>query len=115
MFWGVTLVVTLLCVSGFIYEQISRKSAEKHLSPKGRFADLGSHRLHYVKVGLAKPTVVFESAFDPAGNLQWLNIQQALKTNATTISYDRAGLMRSERGSNPKSNEAMTKELYQLI
>jgi len=107
------LLITLLTI-GFVFEQFSRSNAE-NLAPHGEFADVGGHKLHYYIKGIDGPTVVFESAFDPAGHLQWYLLQQNISTFATTISYDRAGLLWSERGENPKTGNAMAEELHALL
>jgi len=112
---GTLILLITLIIIGFIYEQISRSNAEKNLLPHGEFADVGGHNLHYYKKGTSGPTVVFESAFDPAGHLQWFDIQEKMSTFATTISYDRAGLLWSERGNNQKTGKAMAEELHALL
>jgi len=108
-----TLIVLML-TAGFIFERISRNSAEK-MPPDGCYAEVGDHRLHYFKKGTHGPTVVFETAFDPAGHLQWYNIQQELPACYTSLSYDRAGILWSERGRNPKSGENIAHELHLLL
>lgn len=111
---GVLILIISLLIIGFIFEIISRSNAE-NLKPHGEFADVGGHKLHYYKKGNDGPTVVFESAFDPSGHLQWFNLQQEISKFATTISYDRAGLLWSERGNNPKTGKAMAEELHVLL
>ncbi len=111
----ITSLIILGSIFGVIYEQYSRYNAEKNLQPHGELLDVGGHKLHYYKQGTKGPTVVFESAFDPAGHLQWFNLQKQLSGFATTVSYDRAGLMWSERGANPKSGKFMAKELHTLL
>ena len=109
----ITLIVLLLTV-GYVFERISRNNAEK-IKPDGQFVEVDNHRLHYYKKGNGGPTVVFETAFDPAGHLQWYNIQQKLSTTYTSVSYDRAGILWSDRGKNMKSGEEMAKELHLLL
>ncbi|WP_343657989.1 alpha/beta hydrolase [Chryseobacterium sp.] len=111
---GLTALVTLLLIAGFIFEKVSRKNAEK-ITPNGNFAEVANHRLHYYKKGNGGPTVVFETAFDPAGHLQWYHIQQQLPDSYTSFSYDRTGILWSERGQNPKSGEKMAEELHTLL
>ncbi|GAA0886452.1 alpha/beta hydrolase [Sphingobacterium siyangense subsp. cladoniae] len=106
--------VILLLIAGFIFERKSRHDAEK-INPDGNFAVVENHRLHYYKKGNGGPTVVFETAFDPAGHLQWYNIQKELPVSYTSISYDRAGILWSERGKNPKSGVKMAEELHLLL
>lgn len=111
---GLLFLICLLLITGFIFEKLSRASAEKIL-PNGNFVQIENHRLHYLQKGTGGPTVVFETAFDPSGHLQWLNIQEGLPNTFTTISYDRAGILWSERGTNPKSGEKIADELYNLL
>jgi pimeloyl-ACP methyl ester carboxylesterase len=109
------LILTVVPLAvGFIFEQISRWNAE-NITPDGQFADLGTHKLHYYKKGVGGPTVVFESAFDPAGHLQWYNLQEKISEFAVTISYDRAGLLWSERGTNQKTGDNIAAELHALL
>lgn len=111
---GLITLVVLLFIIGFVFERISRDDAKK-INPDGNFAEVENHRLHYYKKGNGGPTVVFETAFDPAGHLQWYNIQQELPTSYTSVSYDRAGILWSDRGENPKSGEEIAKELHLLL
>lgn len=107
-------LVALLLITGFVFESISRYNAGK-IIPNGRFAEVGHHRLHYLQKGTRSPTIVFETAFDPAGHLQWFNMQQVLAAYTTTISYDRAGILWSERGGNPKTGDKIAEELHLLL
>ncbi|WP_449386872.1 alpha/beta fold hydrolase [Chryseobacterium lineare] len=111
---GLVVLVILLLIAGFIFERISRNQADK-IKPDGNFAEVEDHLLHYYKKGNGGPTVVFETAFDPAGHLQWYNIQQQLPISCTSISYDRSGILWSERGENLKSGEEMAEELHLLL
>ena len=111
---GLITLILLLLIVGFVFERISRNDAEK-IKPDGSFAEVGGHRLHYFKKGNRGPTVVFETAFDPAGHLQWYTIQQGLPTSYTSISYDRAGILWSDRGRSAKSGAEIAKELHLLL
>lgn len=108
------LIVILVLVTGFIFEEFSRSKAEK-IKADGQFAEVENHKMHYLQKGTGGPTVVFETAFDPAGHLQWYHIQQDLPKNYTTFSYDRSGILWSERGTNPKTGEQIAEELHTLL
>lgn len=108
------LIIFLLLMAGFVFERISRSIAEK-IKPDGQFAEVENHQMHYLQQGKGGPTVVFETAFDPAGHLQWYHIQQNLPKSYTTFSYDRSGILWSERGANPKTGEKMAEELHTLL
>ena len=45
----------------------------------------------------------------------WGKVQGQTAMFTSTVSYDRAGIMWSERGGNPKTCEAMADELYELL
>lgn len=111
---GLVALIILLLIAGFIFERISRNDTKK-ITPDGNFAEIDNHRLHYYKKGNGGPTVVFETAFDPAGHLQWYHIQQQLPVSYTSFSYDRSGILWSERGENPKSGKKMAEELHLLL
>ena len=111
---GLITLVILLLIAGYIFERKSRNNAEK-IKPDGNFVEVENHRLHYYKKGNGGPTVVFETAFDPAGHLQWYHIQQELPASYTSVSYDRAGILWSDRGGNLKSGEEIAEELHVLL
>lgn len=91
---GLALITLLLLqlIAGFIFEKKSRNDVEK-INPDGSFAIVENHQMHYHKKGNGGPTVIFEKVFDPAGHLQWYNIQQSLAKSYTSISYDRSGIL----------------------
>jgi pimeloyl-ACP methyl ester carboxylesterase len=112
--WVISGCIFLL-VSGIIGEHILRAVTRKKNKPDGEFARVGSHQLHYVKEGTGSPTVVFESGLDLGGHIPWLHIQNEISKYSTTISYDRAGILWSELGENPKTGQAMSQELEELL
>ncbi len=111
---GLITLVAVLLIVGFIFEKKSRNDAE-NIKPNGSFIKIENRELHYYKKGNGGPTVVFETAFDPAGHLQWYNIQKELPTSYTSISYDRAGILWSDRGKKQKSGEEIAEDLYLLL
>jgi len=60
-------LLVLLAIIGFVYEQISRESANEKYSPQGELIEVNGHKLHFVKKGLSGPSVIFESGFDTGG------------------------------------------------
>jgi pimeloyl-ACP methyl ester carboxylesterase len=110
----VSLVVVLLLV-GFTYEQVSRYKTNSAYSPEGEFVDVGGHRLHFLRQGSGGPTVVFESGLDSNGHLPWYKVEEEVSRSTTTVSYDRAGVLWSERGDKPKTGEAMGVDLANML
>jgi len=115
IFIGFVILILSIIIIGFAYEHISRYRLSDRYHPEGSFADIGNHKLHYIKKGSGGPTVIFESGLDPGGHLPWFKIQDEISKYTTTISYDRAGVLWSERGNNPKTGDAMSKELSDLL
>ncbi|WP_333597238.1 alpha/beta hydrolase [Chryseobacterium flavum] len=108
------VILILLLITGFVFEKVSRSKAER-IPTDGKLVDIDGHKMHYLQKGSGGPTVVFETGFDPAGHLQWYHIQQDLSKSYTTFSYDRSGLLWSERGEQPKTGEKMAEELHRLL
>jgi len=68
---------------------------------KDTLIDIGDHKLHFVITKAGEPTILLEAG-GGADASQWVEIQQKLakETNATIISYDRAGYGKSELPNN---------------
>ena len=112
--WLLILVLVLLLV-GVIYEQYSRYSAKKNFVDNGTYVEVYGHKIHYVKQGVGNPTVVFESGLDSSAHLSWKEVQDKVSKFATTLSYDRANLLRSEETDRARSCENMADELHTLL
>ncbi|PCJ43668.1 MAG: hypothetical protein COA71_01990 [SAR86 cluster bacterium] len=110
----VSLVIALLAIT-FTYEQASRLIAKNNYSPEGEFVDVGGHRLHFLRQGSGGPTVVFESGLDARGHIPWYKVEAAVSRSTSTVSYDRAGVLWSERGNKAKNGEAMSEDLAALL
>ena len=88
-------------------------------SIKDTLIDVGSYKLHFVISKAGEPTILLEAG-GGADASQWESIQQKLtaETNATIISYDRAGFGKSELPQAPydikKEVEALNKCLVSL-
>lgn len=80
----------------------------------GRLIDLDGYRLHLDCEGEGSPTVVLEAAIWDFG-LTWAKVQPEVAAFTRCCSYDRAGLGRSERGSRPRTADAMVEDLRELL
>lgn len=111
------LLVGVLLVFGvtFIYEQYSRYSTKKELGDGGTYADIGGYKLHYVKKGKKEPAVIFEAGLDLRGHHVWNKVQNEVSQFATTVSYDRAGILNSQRGDKEKSCKNMAYDLHMML
>lgn len=114
---GLLSLLLIAILIGVIYEQVERKKAGKYIeSRKGAFVDVGDYELYYEKEGTGSPTVIFESGF-PMDHRAWINsyIRKEVSKQATTLIYDRPGLLWSGGGDRPQTAETLSNDLYQLL
>ncbi len=110
---GVLLVA--IPIVGIVYETGAGWLANRRISPPGELVDIGGYRLHWQCVGEGSPTVVLESGAGPWGSLSWRPIQAQLARTTRVCSYDRAGILWSERGPRPRSGAQAVSELAILL
>ncbi|QNK63477.1 alpha/beta hydrolase [Pedobacter sp. PAMC26386] len=108
-------LLVLVMITGLVYEQVSRWQAHKRYNKEQTFADVGGYKLHYNSAGTDTPTVVFESGLDLGGGLSWYKVQPEIAKFASTFSYDRSGILLSERGNKPKTGYQMAVDLHTLL
>lgn len=114
---GLLGLLLIAIFAGIIYEQLERKKSNKFVeSRKGNLVDVGEYQLYYEKAGTGTPTVIFESGF-PGDHREWSNryIRKEVSKYATTLIYDRAGLLWSGGGDRPQTAETLSNDLYQLL
>ena len=107
--------VVALAVVGFVYEQTAQGLAAADHPPPGRLLDIGGHSLHIQCTGEGSPAVVFESGLDAMGSLGWLLVQPEVAKFTRVCSYDRAGIMWSEPGPEPRNSRRIAEELHGLL
>ena len=78
------------------------------------FAAAGRHSLYVERMGAGSPSVVFDAALG-ASSLSWALVQPAIAEETLTLSYDRAGLGRSEAGPMPRTASRIVDELRLLL
>jgi len=108
-------LIIIIVLAGFIYEQISRINTKSKFPIQGELVSVGVHKLNYKSLGKGEPLVVFESGLDEGGFLSWQKVQEEVSKFTSTLSYNRAGILFSERGNSPKTGEAKADELYLLL
>ena len=84
------------------------------LTPPGRFADVGTHRLYYRCAGAGRPLVIIDSGLGGAA-IEWTEVQSRLEARATVCTYDRAGYGWSDPGPSPRTTRRAVTELRALL
>lgn len=64
--------------------------------------------------GTGRPAVIFESGFT-GGLFLWAPVQSQIAKQTQTLSYERAGLGRSDPGPEPRGAEQIARELHALL
>ena len=77
----------------------------------GAMVDVGSHLLHLDCRGEGLPTVLLEAGQDVRGSLSWTPIRDSLTDFTRVCAYDRAGILWSEMGPQPRLSPTIAAEL----
>ena len=80
-----------------------------------RMVDVGGRKLHASLYGHGSPTVVLVSGFNNAPQQTWSPIIEPLAAEATIITYDRAGVGKSEIGNLPTHARQSAVDLRRLL
>ena len=98
-----------------IYSTPAIKVSEIH-SAKDTLIDVGGYKLHFVVTKAGEPVILLEAG-GGADASQWEEIQQRLanETNATIISYDRAGYGKSELPNTPYNIKNEIRDLHKCL
>jgi pimeloyl-ACP methyl ester carboxylesterase len=107
------IVLLLLLFAGTVFEQYTRR----RLNRPGKtltYHTINDMQLHYVKKGTGNTTVIFQSGMGSSHSI-WQEIQENIAHNATTLSYDRNGIMWSQENNLPVTNRQVTEELEALL
>ena len=112
---GILLLVAVALLFGFSYELLSRSRADKNYPPPGKLVTVSDHKLHALAKGSGSPTVIFESGLGFDGHMSWYKVQDEVAKFTQAVSYDRAGVMWSGRGSNEKSAAMISAELKLML
>jgi pimeloyl-ACP methyl ester carboxylesterase len=98
-----------------IYSATAIEVSQIH-STKDTLIDAGGHKLHFVVTKAGEPVILLEAG-GGADATQWEEIQQRLAkgTNATIISYDRAGYGKSELPNTPYNIKQEIQDLHKCL
>lgn len=98
-----------------IYSAPTIKVSQIH-STKDTSIDIGGHKLHFVVTRAGEPVILLEAG-GGADASQWKDVQQKLanETNATIISYDRAGYGKSELPNTPYDIKKEIQDLHKCL
>jgi len=107
------LVLAALLAAGAAWQRLELARAARAPLARGRMADAGGFRLRIAESGAAHagPTVLLECGIAGPTSASWAWVQRGVAEFAPVVSYDRAGLGRSDEGPLPRDGRAMAREL----
>jgi pimeloyl-ACP methyl ester carboxylesterase len=112
---GAAALLVMLVLAGFLFETVAGAASVKRYPPPGALMDVGGHRLHMHCIGAGSPTVILDAGGGPHGSLSWRPVHAELARDTRVCAYDRAGILWSERGPEPRSGERAVAELAALL
>jgi len=77
-------------------------------------AKVGTHSLHYVRLGSGSPTLVLDAGYGETYR-DWLPLLEEIAQTMSVIAYDRAGYGESEAGPLPRDCKREAEELHLLL
>jgi pimeloyl-ACP methyl ester carboxylesterase len=108
------VLVLLLAVAGFLYENISEARDRRFNSMAGKLVDVGGFKMHIDCTGEGSPTVILDSGLGDS-YISWRKVQPQIAKFTRVCSYDRAGLGYSDSSSRPRTSQVMAEELHALL
>jgi pimeloyl-ACP methyl ester carboxylesterase len=108
------IIVFILAIAGFLYENISEARDRRFNRMTGRLVDVDGRKMHIDCTGEGIPTVILDSGLGDT-YLSWRKVQPEIAKFAQVCSYDRAGLGYSDPSSQPRTSQVIATELHALL
>ncbi len=111
---GVIALSGVAVVSGIAFEQWSRWSVNRDYQPVGRLIEVDGSNVHLNCTGNGAPTVVFESGMGDS-SASWSEIQPEIAKTNRVCSYDRVGILWSDRRSESVTATGIVARLHNVL
>ena len=111
---GALLLLLLLMVSGFLYENISEARDRRFNPMTGKLVDVSGMKMHIDCTGAGSPTVILDAGLGDT-YLSWRKVQPEIAKVTHVCAYDRAGLGYSDPSSGPRTSRTIAEELHALL
>ena len=112
---GLLALLAAVMLTGFAYEMWARHASAAEFPPRGTLVDIGGRRIHLDCRGTGAPIVVFESGLDMYGSLSWSAVQDQVAQTTRACSYDRAGILWSDRAPGRRNGAAIASDLHAAL
>ncbi len=111
---GLFLIVVLLALAGFLYENIFEERDRRFNPMPGQLVDVGGYKMHIDCTGQGTPTVILDSGLGDS-YISWNKVQPEIAQLTRVCSYDRAGLGYSDSSQHPRTSKDIAEELHTLL
>jgi pimeloyl-ACP methyl ester carboxylesterase len=112
---GILALLVVAVLGGTAYEMWARHRVAAEFAPPGKLVDIGGRRIHLDCRGAGAPIVVFESGLDMYGSLSWSAVQDQVAQTTRACSYDRAGIVWSDRATGARNGSAVAADLHAAL
>jgi pimeloyl-ACP methyl ester carboxylesterase len=112
---GVLALLAVIGLASSAYEMWVRYRLAAKFPPPGTLVDIGGRHIHLDCRGAGAPIVVFESGLDVYGSLSWSAVQDQVARETRACSYDRAGIMWSDRADGARDAAAIADDLHKAL
>ena len=102
----------LVCCSTPLLAQQAKHTPQSSL--KTQLVDVGGYKLRLRVAGSGAPTVVLDSGLGDSSEV-WNDILPEIASFTRVVAYDRAGMVQSELGPEPRSHTQIANELHTLL
>lgn len=108
------IILSIGLIVGALYQAIATRSDDGKYQPTGRIVEVDGQKFHINCKGEGSPTIILESGLG-GGSLDWGLVQPEVAKFGRVCSYDRAGIVWSSAGENPRTASKITSELHTLL
>jgi pimeloyl-ACP methyl ester carboxylesterase len=108
------LLVVLLAMAGFLYENISEARDRRFNRMPGQLVDVGGYKMHIDCAGQGSPVVVLDAGLGDS-YISWRKVQPEITKFTRVCSYDRAGLGYSNFSPRQRTSKVIAEELHTLL
>jgi pimeloyl-ACP methyl ester carboxylesterase len=107
-------ILAFVLAAGALYQNIGARRSARRFAAPGELVDIGGQRLHVVRAGDGRPTVLFEAGI-AASSLSWTRVMPAVAAFAPACAYDRAGLGWSDRARAARTVDRFVADLHGVL
>ncbi|MBE9098438.1 alpha/beta fold hydrolase [Vacuolonema iberomarrocanum] len=108
-------LLLLALLTGFVYEQWSRRSVAQAFPPPGTLVEVNGQRSHLYCTGEGSPTVILEAGINEGGSQTWERVRPDISRLSRVCAYDQSAIMWSDRRAQPRDAERIVGDLHDLL